>query len=101
MYLQKIKFERLDQLIRLKATGTPKELARKFETTERTIFRMINELKEIGCPVYYNRERESYCYKFEGKLIIKFEQYVIDKESLGIIKGGRLKKINCTDIFCQ
>ena len=81
------KLERLDQLIRLKATGSPDELAEKMGTSKRTIFRTINDLKEIGCPIYFDKHKNSYCYQYAGKLIIKFE--VIDNNQLSQITGGK------------
>lgn len=56
------RLERLDQLIRLKATGTPAELARKLEVCERTVYYLIRILKERDNPVFYDKERQSYCY---------------------------------------
>ena len=85
----KEKLERLDQLIRLEATGTPKELALKLKVTERTVYRIIKQLKEIGCPVCYNKAIGSYCYKYEGKMILKFEPKDADNENIEeIIKWG-------------
>ena len=94
----KNKLERLDQLIRLKATGSPEELAAKFNTTKRTIFRTINELKEIGVPIYFSQIDNSYCYAIKGKLIIGFEE--IEKQELNSIKGG-VKNFFMSDIFCH
>lgn len=87
----KEKLERLDQLIRLKSTGSLDELAKKFNTSKRTICRTIKDLKEIGCPIYFSKEFNSYCYKYSGKLLIKFEP--LDSTELHKIKGGILKKI--------
>ncbi|MDL2314630.1 HTH domain-containing protein [Bacteroidales bacterium OttesenSCG-928-C19] len=83
----RLKLERLDQLIRLKATGSPEELADKMNTSKRTIFRTINDLKEIGCPIYFDKQKNSYCYQHPGKLMIKFE--VIDDKQLSQITGGK------------
>ncbi len=85
----KEKLERVDRLIRLKATGSPDDLAIKLNTTKRTIQRTIQELKKIGCPIYYDRIYNSYCYEYIGKLIIKFE--TLEDSELSKIKGG-LKK---------
>ncbi len=87
----KNKLERLDQLIRLKMTGSPNELAFRLNTSKRTIYRTINALKELGCPVYFCKNRISYCYKTDGKLIIRFE--AIEKSDLRKIKGGCVSNI--------
>lgn len=68
----KAQIDRLNQLIKLKATGSPKELAQKLDTTERTVYRIIKQLKEMGCPIFYNKIRGSYCYEHEGNLTFKF-----------------------------
>jgi len=96
--------ERMDQLIRLKATGTPKELALKFKVTERTVYRIIKQLKEIGCPVYYNKILETYCYRYEGRLMLKFEIKVIDNKDVSkMVNGGgkKLLSFSHTDRLCQ
>ncbi len=87
----KNKLERLDRLIRLKATGRPCELAKRFNTSKSTINRTIKDLKEIGCPIYFSKAYNSYCYRFPGKLLIKFE--LLDNSELHKIKGGFSKKI--------
>lgn len=100
----KEELERVDRLIRLKATGSPKDLADKLCISERHVYRIINQLKDIGCPVYFNKERGSYCYSDEGKLIFKFEQETIGNEYLKSLKGGKKQKyLNLvhTDIICQ
>ena len=97
----KHKLERLDQLIRLQATGSVQELATKMNTTKRTIFRIIKNLKEIGCPIYFNKSKNSYCYEYQGSLIIKFKAKEINNNELNKIQG----KGNCyflqSDIFCH
>jgi biotin operon repressor len=51
---------RLLNLARRKATGPPAELAEKFETSERSIKRYVNELREEGNPIKYDYNRMSY-----------------------------------------
>ncbi len=100
----KNKVEKINTLIRLQATGTPKDLAKKLNTTERTVFRIIKQLKEMGCPIYYDKQRGSYCYEEEGKLIFKFEANSIDIETIeGTKKWGGKYFLNFfqTDTPCQ
>jgi len=54
--------ERVDQLIRLKATGRPIQLAERLEVSEATVFRMIDTMKEMNAPVCYDLVRQSYVY---------------------------------------
>jgi predicted DNA-binding transcriptional regulator YafY len=70
--------ERLDQLIRFQKTGTPEDLAKTMKISKRTLYRYIDYLKELDCPVYYNENKESYCYKYSGKLNIKYIKKVPD-----------------------
>ena len=52
--------ERVLKLAKLKSTGTPAELAVKFEISERTIKRIIREMREEGSVLRYDYSRMSY-----------------------------------------
>ncbi|UJH67227.1 HTH domain-containing protein [Allomuricauda sp. SCSIO 65647] len=54
--------ERIDQLIRLKSTGKPKQLAERLGVSEATVFRMIEIMKEMNAPICYDLTRQSYIY---------------------------------------
>jgi predicted DNA-binding transcriptional regulator YafY len=54
--------ERIDLLIRLKATGIAKEYAQKLCISRRTLFRWLDYLRETGKPVKYCRYRKAYYY---------------------------------------
>jgi predicted DNA-binding transcriptional regulator YafY len=54
---------RLDDFIRRKATGTPAELAQKMNLSERTIFRLMDELRAFGAVIVYDKFLETYRYK--------------------------------------
>ena len=69
------RLDRLHHLIRLQITGSSDELAKKMEVSRRTVFRLIDILKEIGCPVYFNKYKNSYCYEYPIKLnILELEE---------------------------
>jgi transcriptional antiterminator len=62
--LKKInQLERIHTLISLKATGTPSELAKKMATSERNIYNLINEMRDLGGYICYCRFRQSYYYE--------------------------------------
>lgn len=70
--MQALKFisrtRRLDNLIRRKSTGSPSQLAQRLGVSEATIYRYIQELKDMGAPIKYCRERQSYRYESEFQL---------------------------------
>lgn len=66
------RISRLDQLIRLKSTGTPKELSIKLDLSESTLYETLVIMKHLGAPIKYDRFRRSYFYKVEGRIEIKF-----------------------------
>lgn len=64
--------ERLDQLIRLKATGSPKELADKLDISKRSIQNLLEDMEAMGASIYYCSQRRSYCYERELQFIYGF-----------------------------
>lgn len=51
---------RLLKLASLKSTGTPADLALRFEISERSIKRIVKELREEGNDIRYSQSRGSY-----------------------------------------
>ena len=52
--------ERILKLARLKCTGKPADLAIKFEISERSVKRIIREMREEGCSIRFDYTRISY-----------------------------------------
>jgi transcriptional antiterminator len=56
-----LRLERLKWLILHKATGPPKELANKLKVSERTVYRMIQDIREIhSLNIRYSNGDSSY-----------------------------------------
>ena len=83
-YLERI--ERIDQLIRLKATGSPTEFAKKLGISESSIYEYLKYLKDKGVPIEFDKEINTYCYSNQTKSIFKY--IFLDKEQMEEIKGG-------------
>ena len=66
------RLERIDHLIRIKATGTPTELASKLGISERSVYEYLNLMKELGAPIKFNSYRQSYYYDEDGGFNISF-----------------------------
>ena len=58
------KLETLKYLAEHKRSGTPLKLAEKLNVSERTIQRMVQQLREHGFPIIFNRLRNTYEVKF-------------------------------------
>ncbi|MEZ4994213.1 MAG: HTH domain-containing protein [Saprospiraceae bacterium] len=63
--------QRLDSLIKRKATGSPMELATRLKVSKRTVYNLIDTLKLLGAEVTYDNLRESYIY--ENDFTFRFE----------------------------
>ena len=77
--------ERLDQLIRMKATGSPEQLSTRLNISKRQLYRLIGDLRNMGFPIEYCKTRQSYYYK--GKVSLSF-QLMINVDCFLKIKGG-------------
>jgi biotin operon repressor len=51
---------RLLKLAILKSTGAPADLALKFEISERSVKRIVKEIREEGVDIRYSQLRRSY-----------------------------------------
>ncbi|PKV48541.1 hypothetical protein ATE84_0541 [Aquimarina sp. MAR_2010_214] len=54
--------ERVDQLIRLQATGSPDDLAYRLGISKTKLYRIINTMKSLGAPVEYDITIQSFVY---------------------------------------
>lgn len=77
--------DRLDGLIRRKATGKPSELARRLNVCERKVYQLIDTLRNLGAPVEYCPHRESYYYTSDVEFRRELFVQRVDAEK---IKGG-------------
>jgi hypothetical protein len=80
-YIDRVK--RMDNLIRLKATGCANEFASKLGISPSQLFQDLKEMKQLGAPIQYCSVRKSYVYESNGRLTIDF---MSDGQH---IKGGK------------
>ena len=59
-------FIRLHELINTKQTGTPMQLAKKLEISERSLHYYISFMrKQLKAPIVYDRKNQTYWYESE------------------------------------
>lgn len=66
------RLERIDQMIRWKNTGTPKEFACKLGISKRCLYDYLEELKTFGAVILYDKKNKTYFYEQDGHFIAKF-----------------------------
>ncbi|MEZ4908087.1 MAG: HTH domain-containing protein [Saprospiraceae bacterium] len=85
--------ERMDQLLRMKSTGTSEELANRLGISRSTLYEMLETMGNMGAEIEYNAHRKTYYYTTEKVLAIGF----VEKEK---IKGGKkISKMVVVRIF--
>ena len=99
-----VKLDRLDNLIRHKATGSPDELAERLGLSRSSLFDIIAFLKEeMRAPIYYDRNRPSYMYEYVPRFFLGFEKDHMQTEDAYNTLGGsdkneiKRKKVNIDD----
>ena len=82
------RLRKLHQLIKHEKTGTPKELARKFHVSERQVYLILDQLREMEAPVRYNRRINSYYYEGPFDLSVSISVKVMQGDKLLHIYAG-------------
>jgi len=62
------KRKRFIEMAQKKATGTPKELAAKFNIQERVLYRLLRSLRNEGLQYHYCRTIRSYCLNIDNNI---------------------------------
>ncbi len=72
MNIQKIKH--FIYLVQKGRTGSPEEVAKKIDVSERMIYNYVVILKnEFNVPIDYNRYKKTYFFQESGKLIWEWD----------------------------
>jgi predicted transcriptional regulator len=70
------KIKHLIHLIKHEGTGTPTELAKRLDLSERMVYNYVRLLKEdLNAPVEYNKFRKTYQFTERGRLLWEWIPY--------------------------
>lgn len=61
-----------------KRTGSPEAFARKLNISKRSLFRILEELKDMGAQITYNKGKQTYQYMNDAKISV-FLKFYSDK----------------------
>jgi len=68
-YTERLRYA--DQLIRMEATGAPRMFAQKLGISESYLYGVLEEMKDMGLPLMYNKSRLTYFYTRPVRLHIE------------------------------
>ncbi len=97
--------KQVDQLIRQRRTGTPRELGEQLEMSERQARRIIDYMRSLDMPIEYCKHDKTYYYP--NKISIIFEISVEEKGKMKKVFGGaknnfiNFENILHADNFCR
>jgi DNA-binding IclR family transcriptional regulator len=92
MLKQAERIQRIHELIRRKATGTPKELATRLGISARQLYNLLDLMKELGAPILYSNTLCSYYYEHEVAWSIGFAS--LGENSMAKIKANGIFSTN-------
>lgn len=70
----------LYKLIENESTGTPDELGIKLNLSKRHTFNLLNDLKDLGAEIKYNRMRRTYYFTNCFLMTINVEVEILDNK---------------------
>jgi DNA-binding IclR family transcriptional regulator len=65
------KLQLIDSFIRRKATGNQKQFAEKVFLSRSMLNEYLKEMKELGFPIGYCKQKKTYYYEEDGSLVKK------------------------------
>jgi len=92
-FIDLVLLDRLDRLIRRKATGVPEYLAERLGISRSSLFEVIKYLKdEMDAPIIYDRGRLSYTYEYTPKFFLGFERERLNTQEMDYSFGAEEDK---------
>ncbi|WP_297692447.1 HTH domain-containing protein [uncultured Eudoraea sp.] len=74
--------QKLHLLIETECTGSPRALAGRMELSERSVYNLLEILKDFNAPIEYNRRRKTYYYRNYFKLDFRISLSVTNNDEV-------------------
>jgi Predicted transcriptional regulator len=82
------RLNRMHQLIKREATGTPDEFAGRFNIRRRQLYNILDEFKGYGAEICYSRVKNSFYYENGFEVFVKISvDPLSDIDRLTIVAG--------------
>lgn len=89
------RIEYINYLIKKKATGDLKTFARKNNLCRRALLNFLNEMRDLGADIQYDRKRKTYFYAKYGEMTKCMFMLYGEK-----LTTGEISKIGAVDDLC-
>lgn len=83
------RLQQIDQLIRQRRTGNATQFAGKVGVSRRQIYNCLDDLKNLGMEIEYDRNNETYFYRKLYKLRFSFDIEELNEQEVYKYEGGR------------
>ena len=82
------RLQRIHTLIKKECTGSPYELASKMNISERSIYNLIDYLRDFDAMVGYDRGRKTYYYQNNFSLSLQISLSIGTDDEITEVLGG-------------
>lgn len=94
--------ERIDQLIRQERTGDSFEFSGRLGLSRRQLYYYLDEMKDMGLPISYNRRGKTFYYEKQCRLRIHVSITELeDSEERNLFGGMKTKKSSLCNRIAQ
>jgi biotin operon repressor len=86
------RLKKLDALIQQSNTGAPEEFANRLGLSRSQLYNILDELKDLGAPIEYNRSLRSFYYRESFQIVPVAYLEFITPSGAERIYGGKIKE---------
>ncbi|MDR1593720.1 MAG: helix-turn-helix domain-containing protein [Prevotellaceae bacterium] len=79
-------------LIKKKTTGTPDEFAERLHLKRRQLQNILDEIRDYGAEIMYDRIRSTYYYANNFEIVIQIKVNPLSEQEENDIFGGNIEK---------
>ncbi len=82
------RLQQVHELIEIECTGSPKELSARLHVSERLIYCLLEQLKDFGAQIQYDRSRKTYYYEGAFQFQVNISVAIGNQNGLTQIYAG-------------
>jgi Predicted transcriptional regulator len=82
------RLKQADRLIRLHATGSPKQFAGKLNVSLSHLYNILDELQLLGMSWAYSKTQQTYYYTVSSRLIVNIAVVPLSNDEIMSVNGG-------------